>query len=141
MKKLVTVLLSVLLLFSVAGCGNYAMMNKVESEADKVKDEVKDDANEIKDDVKNGVSDMMPSDNSSENNTSSAKISAEQAKKRALEHAGLKETDIFDFDIDKDMENGVLCYDIDFETDTHEYEYLIDANTGAVKHSKKEPNR
>ena len=126
MRRIATILLSVLLIFSMSGCGNYDMMNKVESEADKIKDEVKDD-----------VSDMMPSgDNSSD--TSSAKISAEQARKHALDHAGIKENDAKDFDIDKETHNGVLCFDVNFETDTHEYEYLIDANTGKVLNSKKE---
>lgn len=126
MKRIATILLSVLLLLSLAGCGNYDMMNKVESEADKIKDEVKDD-----------VSDMMPSgDNSSD--TSSAKISAEQARKHALDHAKVNEKDARDFDIDKETHNGVLCFDISFETDTHEYEYSIDANTGKVLNSKKE---
>lgn len=128
MKRIATILLSVLLLLSLAGCGNYDMMNKVESEADKIKDEVKDD-----------VSDMMPSDKNS-SDTSSAKISAEQARKHALDHAKVSEKDARDFDIDKKSYNGKLCFEVDFETDTHEYEYLIDANTGEVVNSKKEEN-
>ena len=128
MKKIATILLSVLLLFSVAGCGNYDMMNKVESEVDKIKDEVKDD-----------VSSMMPSNNNS-SDTSSAKISAEQARKHALNHAKVNEKDARDFDIDKKTYNGKLCFEVDFETDTHEYEYLIDANTGEIVNWKSEEN-
>ena len=128
MKKLATIFLSVLLLFSLVGCGNYDMMNKVESEADKIKDEVKDN-----------VSDMMPSDNNS-SDTSSAKISAEQARKHALDHAKVNEKDARDFDIDKKTYNGKLCFEVDFETDSHEYEYLIDANTGEIVNWKQEPN-
>jgi uncharacterized membrane protein YkoI len=129
MKKLAVVLLSVLLLFSVVGCGNYNMMNDV-------KDEVKDEVNDAKDKVE----DMLPSDNNSDMSTASTKITAEQAKQRALEHAGVKENDVYDFDIDKETENGVLYYDIDFETKDFDYDYLIDANTGEVKRSKKEIN-
>lgn len=137
MRRIATVLLSVLLILSLSGCGNYSM-HEAESDANKVKDEVKDD-----------IKGMMPSDNNSLNGSngssnnssdmgSSAKISAEQARKHALDHAKVSEKDARDFDVDKETHNGVLCFDIKFETDTHEYEYLIDANTGKVLNSKKE---
>ena len=108
MKKLAVVLLSVLLLFSVVGCGNYDMMNDV-------KDEVKD----AKDKVEDKVDDMLPSDYNSDMSTASTKITAEQAKKRALEHAGVKEGDVYNFDIEKEtVKDGQCAFGVDNAADS-----------------------
>ena len=63
-------------------------------------------------------------------NTTSGYISKTKAKEIALNHA--KVTDYYDYDIEFDYENGVAVYEIDFETDTKEYEYVINAKTGNV---------
>ncbi len=56
----------------------------------------------------------------------------------ALTHAGVKRSDVRDLDCELDRENGVLVYDIDFEVGDMEYDYDIDAKTGAVLSSWKE---
>ncbi|MBE6787953.1 MAG: hypothetical protein E7537_06370, partial [Ruminococcaceae bacterium] len=66
------------------------------------------------------------------------KISKEEAKDIALKHANLKETDISDYDIELDNEDGKLIYDISFEANGKEYDYDIDAHTGNVTNSMNE---
>lgn len=68
-------------------------------------------------------------------------IGNDAAKQAALTHAGVAEADIRGFEIDMDLENGVMVYEIEFETVEYEYEYDINALDGAVVWQEKEPNR
>ncbi len=102
-------------------------------------------------DISSDISSMMPDTNDSSyqssidsqnNNTSpetdtssKAKISKERAKEIALKHAKLKESDITDYEIDLDNENGKLVYEISFESNGKEYDYDVDATTGDVSNS------
>ena len=71
--------------------------------------------------------------------SSTAVISREKAKSVALNHAGLKEADVRELEIELDKENGVYVYEVSFESGKYDYEYHIDAVTGAIKFSEKEP--
>ncbi len=97
-------------------------------------------------DISSDISSMMPdaTDNSSyqsstnstqQNTASEAKITKERAKEIALEHAKIKETDITDYEIDLDNEDGKLVYEISFESNGKEYDYDVDATTGKVSNS------
>ena len=80
------------------------------------------------------------SDKPAEATTSStAVISREKAKSIALNHAGLKEADVRELEIELDKEKGVLVYEVSFESGKYEYDYDINAVTGAIKFSEKEP--
>lgn len=68
-------------------------------------------------------------------------IGNEAAKQAALTHAGVDDHDIRGFEIDMELENGVMVYEIEFETNQYEYEYDINALDGAVVWQEKEPNR
>lgn len=67
------------------------------------------------------------------------KISREKAKSIALNHAGVKEADVRELEIELDYEKGVHVYEVSFESGKYDYEYYIDAVTGAIKFSEKEP--
>lgn len=62
-----------------------------------------------------------------------AYISEEDAKKIALEHAGLKEEDISYFKMKLDTDHGVTEYEVEFVSGNTEYDYDIDAVTGAIR--------
>ena len=59
-------------------------------------------------------------------------IGEEEAKKIALEHAGLKEADVSHLFVELDFDDGVLRYEIDFRQGQYEYDYDIDAETGNI---------
>ena len=61
-----------------------------------------------------------------------AKITGDEAKKAALKHAGLKENEVTDLDVDLDRDNGVLIYEVDFHHGNIEYDYDINAVTGDI---------
>jgi len=66
--------------------------------------------------------------------TASAKayIGKDAAKLAALTHAGVEESAITHFEIELDMERGVMVYDVEFDADGIEYDYDIHAENGSV---------
>ncbi len=55
-----------------------------------------------------------------------------KAKSIALNHAGLCENQAYDMDIELDDEDGTLVYEIEFKSGNMEYDYEIDAASGAI---------
>ncbi|MBC5715900.1 anti-sigma-I factor RsgI family protein [Flintibacter faecis] len=55
-----------------------------------------------------------------------------KAKSIALNHAGLRENQAYDMDIELDDEDGTLVYEIEFKSGNMEYDYEIDAASGAI---------
>ena len=59
-----------------------------------------------------------------------------KAKSIALDHAGVSEDQAYDMDIELDDEDGKLVYEVEFKSGNMEYDYEIDAASGAVlKHA------
>lgn len=65
-------------------------------------------------------------------------IGEAKAKAAALAHAGVKEADLAFYRCEMDYENGVLVYELDFVAGLYDYDYEINAKTGAVVKSEKE---
>lgn len=65
-------------------------------------------------------------------------ISAEKAKQTALSHAGVSESDIREYDIEMDREDGIVVYEIDFKSGNFEFDYEINAETGSIIKYEKE---
>ena len=65
-------------------------------------------------------------------------ITAEKAKEIALNHAGLNANQVRDLDIEKDRDDVIVKYEIDFESGRVEYEYEIDAETGKIMKAEKD---
>ena len=55
-----------------------------------------------------------------------------KAKSIALNHAGLRENQAYDMDIELDDEDGKLVYEIEFKSGNMEYDYEIDAASGTI---------
>ena len=67
------------------------------------------------------------------------KISAAEAEAVALEKAGFAASEVYDKEIELDYENGVLVYEVSFDKDRTDYDYVIDAASGEILHSKVDP--
>lgn len=78
------------------------------------------------------MSSFLDSENMTDKNNSEAKISADEAKATALKDAGLKESDVNFLRSEKDYDDGVLKYEIEFTHNGIEYDYDIDANNGKI---------
>ena len=61
-----------------------------------------------------------------------ADIGYAKAKSIALNHASLSENQAYDMDIELDDEDGKLVYEIEFKSGNMEYDYEIDAASGAI---------
>ncbi len=64
-------------------------------------------------------------------------ITLDEAKSIALAHAGLTEVDVNFIKAEKDFDDGILSYEIEFYANNAEYEYDIDAKTGNILKAEK----
>ncbi len=71
-------------------------------------------------------------DPGSSDTTSGTVIDQETAKKAALDNAGLSESDVTDWKVERDWDDGRLEYEIEFWCGTTEYDCTVDGHTGAV---------
>lgn len=119
MKNFLISILCMMFIFTLTACSRTA--DKVTSDTESITDDVKSEINSVKDKIEESDSlDLM------------AGITAKDAKKVALEHAGLSEDAVSDVDIDLERDNGKLIYEVDFNSGDTEYDYDIDAETGEV---------
>lgn len=66
-------------------------------------------------------------------NTTAGYIGEEKAKQIALEHAGVKESDAIFVHVKLDYDDGIAEYEVEFYVANEEYDYDIDASTGAIR--------
>lgn len=128
MKKFLSLFaLSFILLFSVVGCAPEKTINSKNNNSPATNIE-SSSAHQVTE-----SSQISPS-------STDAKITREDAKSIALNHAGVTEAEIYDYDIDLDFENGILVYEIDFEKDNTDYDYHINATDGTILKSENNPD-
>ncbi len=65
-------------------------------------------------------------------------IGKDAAKKEAIKHAGVSEDGIYDYSCELDHEHGTMIYEINFNANGYEFDYYINALTGAVVKYEKE---
>lgn len=65
-------------------------------------------------------------------------ISEEQAIEKALARAELTRENVRDLKCERDNEDGIVVYEVEFESGKYDYEYDIDAKSGKILKSKKE---
>ncbi len=73
-----------------------------------------------------------PSDQKPAPSGTAQDIGYAKAKSIALNHAGLRENQAYDMDIELDDEDGTLIYEVEFKSGNMEYDYEIDAASGAI---------
>lgn len=59
-------------------------------------------------------------------------IDADHALSIALEDAGVSEDDIYSYKTERDRDDGISVYDIEFDTDYGDYSYEIETNGGRI---------
>ena len=127
MKKLISTLCALALIFTLTACTNSGKTN----------------GNTNSNGNNNGISSIMPDDgmlgsstqnseNTANNSKSQAKISYEQAKSIALKDAGLSSNEVSFLRNELDRDDGILKYEVEFTKDGVEYEYDINADSGEI---------
>ena len=66
-------------------------------------------------------------------------ISANEALEAALAHAGVARSEAKDTEVELEHDNGVQIYEVEFKANGYEYDYDINAATGAVIKHEAEP--
>ncbi len=70
--------------------------------------------------------------------SSGSYIGVEKAQSIALEHAKLSASDVSKLKTGLDAEDGIMVYEVEFTYKNTEYEYHINAKSGAIEKNKKE---
>ena len=70
--------------------------------------------------------------------SSSGSVTRSKAETIALNHSGLERNQVRGLESELDYERGVKVYEVSFEYGRYDYEYTINANTGAILHWEKE---
>ena len=73
-----------------------------------------------------------PSDQKPDPSGTAQDIGHAKAKSIALNHAGVSENEAYDMEIELDDEDGMLVYEVEFKSGNMEYDYEIDAASGAI---------
>ena len=74
--------------------------------------------------------------NAGNTGNTSASITLDQAKEIALTHAGQTADAVWFEKAEQDYDDGILVYELEFAAKGTEYEYEIDAQTGAIREYK-----
>lgn len=69
------------------------------------------------------------------------KVTKDDAKAAALAHAGVNEADVKHYKVEVDKERNATVYEIEFDAGNHEYDYVVNAETGKIVHSEVEKDR
>ena len=65
-------------------------------------------------------------------------ISEADAKSAALSHAAVSESDITNYKIKQDRDDGIYVYEIEFDSNGYEYDYEVNASNGNIVKNSKE---
>lgn len=83
-----------------------------------------------------GSSGQSTGQSGSGSGTSSTDIGAEKAKSIALNHAGVSASQTTELKVERDTDDGVLEYEVEFKAGGKEYEYTIHGGTGQILKSE-----
>lgn len=119
MKRLLAIVLSVIFIVALSACGTNDMVGGENSGIT---------GQENSGGAQNSQNDGAQTSTANKD----AKLTADEALDIALKDAGLKKADIRMIENNLDYDNGVLVYDIDFDSGNHEYSYEINAKTGVI---------
>lgn len=128
-RNIFITIFALIIALSFTGCGgndSNNMMSDIRDGMQSAEDKVESGIDKAEDKLQNGMDSM------------DAKISRDEAKKIALDHAKVKDADIKNYHISLDKDNGVLEYDIEFDHQGYEYDYEIDAKTGEIREHNKD---
>ena len=140
MKKTLALTLVLLLIVALSACK--AQENNKTAKALPELDQAKPvDVQASAADMAQKVDLLIPETPATDTDTATTEpITRAQAIDLALEKAGLDRKDVFDLEAELDRERGVLLWEVEFETRSHEYSYDIDVTTGRIVRSHRERN-
>ena len=82
--------------------------------------------------------DDAPSQGGNPGSAPAGDIGEARAKEAVMSHAGVAEADIRDYKIERDTDDGIGVYEIEFKAGGYEYDYEVKAADGAILKNQKE---
>lgn len=131
-KLIFSILIGVFIISALSGCNLVKLAAQLESVEDTVDsriDHVEDQLETALHQPKQDVPKPAPS-NSPE--TSSVELTADQAKSIALEHAGYSADQVTKLYAERDIDDGIPLYEVQFYANHLEYDYDIHADSGKI---------
>lgn len=141
LRQFAILLTMVVVLPTFTGCG----LSTVDERLDSVEESIEDRVDAAEDAVENrlesagNTTDSAPvPENSHANqtqtplNTTSATLTEEEATAIALEHAGFTADQVNYLHTEYEIDDGIPQYEVEFHQDRYEYDYAINAETGAI---------
>ena len=125
MKKIITALFALTLIFTLAACRNSGNVDTNSNHNNGTSSIMPDDG-------MLGSSTPLNTDSIANNSKAQAKISYDQAKSIALKDAGLTAENVSFLRNELDRDDGILKYEVEFTKDGVEYEYDINADSGEI---------
>lgn len=89
--------------------------------------------------IDNSSGQSKETNNSSQSEKADTIISEEEAKNIALKDANLAESEISGLRIKQERDDGIQKYEVDFYSNSREYDYDIDAISGKILEKEEEP--
>lgn len=123
-RNMIMVLLAVLLLVSLCGCGTAQALDAAEDRIEERMDAVEDALQPT----------ALPSATAAPGPTTDTAqtLTREQAEAIALEHAGFTADQVSYLRTEYEIDDGIPQYEVSFHEGRWEYDYEINAETGAI---------
>ena len=132
MKKISTIFICALLIFSLTACTGMSTSNTGSGNMNS------GSLSSSLQDAESKISSLLTPSGANVSNSTAVAVTREEAIDKALKHVGLKKEDVKDLEVDLDTEREGVFWEINFDHKDQEFSFDINANTGEIVNSKRE---
>lgn len=132
MKKISTIFICALLIFSLTACTGMSSSNTGSGNMNS------GSLSSSLQDAESKISSLLTPSGANVSNSTAVAVTREEAIDKALKHVGLKKEDVKDLEVDLDTEREGVFWEINFDHKDQEFSFDINANTGEIVNSKRE---
>ena len=143
-QRVMTVLMTAILLAALAGCGQQEELRETQRQLEQTQQQLEQLQQQL-DQATAQQPASEPSASEGEQTAQQPEESAQQPTQQeqagtdrdgalaiALENAGVDEQDIYNVKVEQDVDNGIPIYDIEFETDYGDYDFEVAVADGRI---------
>ncbi len=143
-QRVMTVLMTAILLAALAGCGQQEELRETQRQLEQTQQQLEQLQQQL-DEATAQQPASEPSASEGEQTAQQPEESAQQPTQQeqagtdrdgalaiALENAGVDEQDIYNVKVEQDGDNGIPIYDIEFETDYGDYDFEVAVADGRI---------
>ena len=132
MKKISTIFICALLIFSLTACTGMSSSDTGSGNMNS------GSLSSSLQDAESKISSLLTPSGANVSNSTAVAVTREEAIDKALKHVGLKKEDVKDLEVDLDTEREGVFWEIEFDHKNEEFSVEINANTGEITKNKRE---